>query len=538
MKTRIINIKDLIKVPEFKTLYSEQPIDDLVNSYQNDGQLTPVHVNSKNEIVNGYRMVAAIQKAGGTTVLALILDGEPTIYDRMILNQSRIKTTEDRVKETRLVFARFPKQQGKKNPNKEKYRRDEIIEKYLNNRYRGDKQIQKLEFILNNDVEGDTISKGVIDNNWKVDTCYQFLKEFKEIDEKKEWGFTQKLQSGSLSITDTVKLISQKIGLDNYKDTFVIPTKVASYHKNCLDISKMEELLNLVDLLLTSPPYFTLRKYENGDPNQIGHEKTKEEYCEHVSQIIGSLIPTLKQTANVIVNIGETYDDGVGYGIPQLLKTYLEKNTTLIYKDTIVWSKTNSKPQNENIKRPQNKVEYLLWFVVNPKLAKYNLLKYTVEGKVSELTHGCKDQDKNGKIWDKNLSLTKPYKKIFNLIKEQEVANIIESSVGKCHEVYKVYEEAHPAIMSPLLPIIPILMTTDEDAVVLDPFAGSNIVGMVSLLLNRRVVSTELSKHYFNIGCKLLENTIPQFDRDSMNIINDTVYMQNQNDDQRFAIAA
>ena len=122
-----------------------------------------------------------------------------------------------------------------------------------------------------------------------------------------------------------------------------------------------------MDLLLTSPPYFILRKYEGGDPFQIGHEKTKEEYCENVTRVIRELVITLKESGNVLINIGETFDNNVGYGIPQLLKHYIETKTTLIYKDTLIWSKPNPKPQNETILRPINNVEYLLWFVVDPK---------------------------------------------------------------------------------------------------------------------------------------------------------------------------
>ena len=33
--------------------------------------------------------------------------------------------------------------------------------------------------------------------------------------------------------------------------------------------------------------------------------------------------------------------------------------------------------------RPINNIEYILWFVVDPKIAKYNLLTYTKPGKNS-----------------------------------------------------------------------------------------------------------------------------------------------------------
>jgi DNA modification methylase len=258
----------------------------------------------------------------------------------------------------------------------------------------------------------------------------------------------------------------------------------------------------------------------------VGHEETKEDYCNRIANLIKSVIPTLKESANVIINIGETYDDGVGYGIPQLLKSTIEHNTGLIYKDQLVWSKPNPKPQNEWTSRPINNVEYLLWFVIDPKKAFYKMLTYTIGDRVAKISHGAKDVDKDGKIWDKNISLTKPYQKIYTHIKEQDIAKIIEAKTGKNTDVYSIYEEGHPAIMCGVLPVVPILMCTDEEShnTVLDIFSGSNVVGRMSLLLNRKILTTELSKEYYNIGCKMLENSIKDFNRGELDIINQIAY--------------
>ena len=346
-------------------------------------------------------------------------------------------------------------------------------------------------------------------------------------DIEQKYGFTERLIKGEINVQDAVKLIKTKAFLDNeYQDTFVIPEKVTSYNADCMDLGKMEKHFNTVDLLFTSPPYFILRKYQSTDPNQVGHEETKEDYCNRIANLIKSVIPTLKESANVIINIGETYDDGVGYGIPQLLKTTIEKETGLIYKDQLVWSKPNPKPQNEWTSRPINNVEYLLWFVVDPKKAFYKMLTYTIGDRVAKISHGAKDVDKDGKIWDKNISLTKPYQKIYTHIKEQDIAKIIEAKTGKNTDVYSIYEEGHPAIMCGVLPVVPILMCTDEEShnTVLDIFSGSNVVGRMSLLLNRRVLNSELSKEYYKIGCKMLENSIIDFNSEELDIINQIAY--------------
>ena len=94
------------------------------------------------------------------------------------------------------------------------------------------------------------------------------------------------------------------------------------------------------------------------------------------------------------------------------------------------------------------------------------------------------------------------------------------------HEVYKICSEGHPAIMSTMLPIVPILMTTDEGDTVMDPFGGSNVVGRISQLLNRRSVSAELSPKYFKIGCKMLEEGVKDYSPNELSFIQKQVYNQ------------
>jgi DNA modification methylase len=119
-----------------------------------------------------------------------------------------------------------------------------------------------------------------------------------------------------------------------------------------------------------------------------------------------------------------------------------------------------------------------------------------------------------------------PYQKIYTHIKEQSIVKIIEAKTGKNSEVYSIYKEGAPAIMSSVLPAVPILMCSDEHEhnTVLDIFSGSNVVGRMSLLLNRKVLSAELSKDYYNIGCKMLENTIEDYNQEDLEIINKLAY--------------
>jgi DNA modification methylase len=213
--------------------------------------------------------------------------------------------------------------------------------------------------------------------------------------------------------------------------------------------------------------------------------------------------------------------------IPGLVKASILKHTKLKYKECIIWSKPNPHPQGEKVKRPINQIEYILWFVVDPSQSKYNLLKYTDQEKEVRITTGAKDVDKNGNVSKKTKSLSKPYKKIYNHISAQDVDHMIKCVTGKNKPAYDAFPTGHPALMAELLPVIPILMTTDETDLVYDPFGGANTTGRISLLLNRQYLGTELSTHYHRVGCKVLENTIEEINQNDFNTLMNEVFDKN-----------
>ncbi|MEG1926454.1 MAG: site-specific DNA-methyltransferase [Ruthenibacterium sp.] len=73
---------------------------------------------------------------------------------------------------------------------------------------------------------------------------------------------------------------------------------------NALELIKQIPL-GSIDLLVTSPPYWAKRVY-NGD-GEIGSEETPEVYIKRLANFFDALRPYLKPTANVFVNIGDTY---------------------------------------------------------------------------------------------------------------------------------------------------------------------------------------------------------------------------------------
>ena len=503
----IIKIKELVTVEELVKYYTPQSLDDLKNSILNDGLKEKPVVNLKHEILHGYRRLAAMLSLGYEDVDVEVEDMEANLFDYSARNIHREKSVEDQIKDIQVVFDKYPKKQGKRNNGTPYVRHDEII--MALKKYKDEESIRNLEYVMKNDIEGNILMKAHLNNNEPLSSCVEFLKTNMEVDQKNKYGQLERLKKGIISVKEANKLIQKRYHLENNNGSFIIPDKCYAYQMDCTKVKEISECLNFVDHLFTSIPYFKLREYDSELECQVGQEETKDEFAEGISLIFKALEPTLKQSANVQINVGETYVDGLALDIPNLVKHYILKNTNLVYKETIIWQKINPgyhREYEEN--RPINCTEYILWFVVNPTLAKYNNITF-------------KKDECHSKI---GLPEDKQYRSFWNFIEEQTVYNVLKTSVGKNHEIYKIYDEGHPALMYKLLPLVPILMCTDESDVVFDPFSGASTVGKMAALLNRKALTTEISKLYYSIGCEYLKMGMEQFNREGLDALQDRFY--------------
>ncbi len=501
-------IEELVRMEVLVKHYVTQSLDELMSSIQIEGLKEKPVINLKNEIVHGYRRIAALVALGFNEVEVVMEDVEASLFEYAARNIHRDKSVEDQIKDIQVVMDKFPKKQGKRNDGTPYVRHEEII-KALNNKYKDEESIRNLEYVMKNDLEDNLLMRAHIGNNEPLSACVEFLKNNMEVDKKNNYGQLDRLKKGNVTVKEANKLIQKRYHLENNNGSFIIPDKCYAYQMDCTKVAEISECLNFVDHLFTSIPYFKLREYDSELECQVGQEETKEEFAERISLIFKALETTLKQSANVQINVGETYVNGLGLDIPNLVKQYILKNTKLVYKETIIWQKINPGYHREHDeKRPINCTEYILWFVVNPTLAKYNNITFKKENCHSKI----------------DLPEDKQYRSFWNFIEEQTVYNVLKTSVGKNHEIYKIYDEGHPALMYKLLPLVPILMCTDESDVVFDPFSGASTVGKMAALLNRKALTTEISKLYYSIGVEYLKSGIKQFNREGLDAVKERFY--------------
>lgn len=122
---------------------------------------------------------------------------------------------------------------------------------------------------------------------------------------------------------------------------------------------------DLVDAVITSPPYFQLRQYDA--PGQLGAERTIEDYVDGLHAVLTECRRVLKPTGSLWLNLGDTYSRGPRHGSPakslllgpeRLVLRLLEDGWRL--RNRVIWHKPNPMPASVK-DRLANTYEQLLF---------------------------------------------------------------------------------------------------------------------------------------------------------------------------------
>ena len=161
------------------------------------------------------------------------------------------------------------------------------------------------------------------------------------------------------------------------------------HNENCnVTMSKM--CGKVIQSIITSPPYFNLRDYEND--NQIGIENSFNDYLDNLLEVFTNAYRVLKDDGILFVNIGDTYaSKKVGnvkrktlIGIPDRFKIIMIDNGWICRSD-IIWHKPNAMPSSAK-DRFVNDYERIFMFTKNEKY-KFNTQYEERKTKVSSKTN-------------------------------------------------------------------------------------------------------------------------------------------------------
>ena len=341
-------------------------------------------------------------------------------------------------------------------------------------------------------------------------------------------------------------------------------TKIDLRVGDCLEIlSKMDE--DSVDCVVTSPPYFGLRNYED-NTKQIGLEETPSDYIDKLCEIFTEIKRVLKDTGTIWLNLGDTYTTTTKWGtkpkdllgIPWAVAFALRDRVGLYLRQDIIWEKPNCMPESET--DPCTKAhEYIFLFSKSQKyyfdheaiqercltderefayLYEENgsilqeqknqtgksTRRYSKKSMVMPGVGGKKytqdDQSNNGKF------ATKSGKKFvrYGMRNKRSVWNVSTKS----------YTGAHFAVYPPDLIYPCIKAGCPQGGVVLDPFAGSGTTGIVAANNMRKSILIELNPEYAELIEKRCRDNgtlfidletpedpeIPEYQQDYLNLEN------------------
>jgi len=267
-----------------------------------------------------------------------------------------------------------------------------------------------------------------------------------------------------------------------------------------------------VDLVVTSPPYFALRSYQDGDEHydgQIGSEPSPQEFLEALWAATVEMVRVVKPSGSIFVNLGDKYagsngqsggpsqlsgatysPDGTrtkaakkgGYvpktsvrtkslmGLPWRYAIGCIDDLDLILRSEIVWSKPNGLPESVT-DRVRRSHEQWFHFTLEPRYF----------SAIDEIREHHKEPERS----------TNPLGKLPGSVWSIPSEPLqVPDHLGVDH--FAAFPQEWPRRL--------ILGWSPPDGVVLDPFVGTGTVPMVARALGRTGVGVDLSADYLRLA--------------------------------------
>lgn len=249
-----------------------------------------------------------------------------------------------------------------------------------------------------------------------------------------------------------------------------------------LDARKINNVLTeqIVDVTITSPPYFDLKDY--GYKEQIGHGQEYRQYLKDLTTVFKNVYDCTKSTGTLWVIIDTFRRDGAMVTLPFDFSAAI-KETGWHLQEVIIWQKDRTVPWTHK-GQMRNMFEYILVF---SKSDKYNFF-------IDEV----RDFEVLKKWWVKYPERYNPAGKA-----PEGIWNFDIPTQGSWGDGYIDHFCPLPeGLISQILKI-----STKEGDVVLDPFAGSGAVLAQADNMKRRYIGFELNKSYIKMFDTYLKKT-------------------------------
>ena len=238
-----------------------------------------------------------------------------------------------------------------------------------------------------------------------------------------------------------------------------------------------------IQTTITSPPYFDMKDY--GVNNQIGFGQTYEKYLDDLQNICKTILDRTKEDGTLWIVIDTFKRNHSVVPLPFDLANRL-KEIGWIFQDIIIWKKDKTVPWSSD-GFVQRKIEYILFFSKGIKF-KYN----------KDITR-VYDTQILKRWWVKYPERYNPKGKALDEIWEYPIP--VQGAWG---DKYIRHFCPLPKEMVATM----ISLSTDENDIVLDPFAGSGAVLAQAAYMNRKYIGAELNNNYIEQFNNYLKETL------------------------------
>lgn len=460
---KLIDPRELTLNASIMSLYTNNDTQELRESMRNHGMLQPILVNEPNLLViSGNLRVQVALELQWDSVPVIFISVDPNSIPLLSIhsNIQRQKTNLDYHSELLFIEKFFPVSQGKRSDLDIQLKEESKLKKEALTqipRYKVDKI--KKAMSLSNALHG-------------ADGTDKLKLALKKVDD------------GNTSLNRLVNNLEEELRIQHNKRE--IP-EVYEYHTDHVHIYNhssevMKELANKsVDLVVTSPPYYMMRMY-GYDVNQIGQERSHDDYIKSLLKIFSECHRVLKDDGSLFVNINEKVEGGFYRGVVHKFVCAMLTEGSWSLVDEILIIKSN--PVYTEGNRTVRSHEYIFHFV------KKGCTTYFYDSKLAK-----KISDPNGFVvygFD-----NKP--KFFSAIQvENSTIRTNVSNTGKLRNQCKKegLNLFHSATFPLDLPTFLVLLGSQPGDLVLDPYSGTSSVAEVCQLTGRNFVGYETCAEY------------------------------------------
>jgi DNA modification methylase len=437
---------------------------EIKENIQKHGIIQPLLVNEiDNQVISGnLRLKIAIE---------LGFDVVPVCFKKLTqnelnvisfsTNQQRVKSQVDKYRELQFIKKYFSITQGSRtdlNPQlrEESQMRTEIskdISTYEKNAFN---KLEKLGKELFGDDHNSEIEKELATNSLTGGSINKLVNRMEK--QAKRMANTQIIPE-----TYEIKEVDFKV-----------------YNQSCENMSQLED--KSVASIVTSPPYFAMRNYGNGE-NELGLEKDREDYMNNLINIFKECRRVLKDDGSLMVNINEKVENGAYQGVVHEFVYKMIKNGWRL-NDEILWLKKN--PVYTGGKRTVRSHEYIFHFVKSTATDFYYdeaLVEKFYDGDQSFIYGDGKKLPKflSGMDFTKGARI------------KTNVANTGELRKQCGNEGFYL---SHSATFPANVPGLLVLLTSKPGDLVVDPFNGTGTTGEVCKVLGRAYVGYDLNPEF------------------------------------------